>query len=79
MVFQYAALLDSLTVFDNVAFPFREHKKHMSEQEIQDASSRMLNGLGIDQQGGAHALRAVRRPEQACRPGARAHARAARS
>src|SRR6185503_17568732 len=25
MVFQYAALLDSLTVLDNVAFPLREH------------------------------------------------------
>src|SRR5690348_86007 len=30
MVYQYAALLDSLTVFDNVAFPLREHRKQMS-------------------------------------------------
>src|SRR3954468_24413882 len=28
MVYQYAALLDSLTVFDNVAFPLHEHRKH---------------------------------------------------
>src|SRR5690348_11397261 len=26
MVFQYAALLDSLNVLDNVAFPLREHR-----------------------------------------------------
>jgi phospholipid/cholesterol/gamma-HCH transport system ATP-binding protein len=32
MVFQYAALLDSLTVFDNVAFPLREHRKDMSPE-----------------------------------------------
>lgn len=47
MVFQYAALLDSLTVFDNVAFPLREHKKDMSEKEIRERVVRMLNGLGI--------------------------------
>ena len=27
MVFQYSALLDSMNVFDNVAFPLREHSK----------------------------------------------------
>ncbi len=47
MVFQYAALLDSLTVFDNVAFPLREHRKDLSEKEIKDKVVRMLNGLGI--------------------------------
>ncbi|MBK8253401.1 MAG: ATP-binding cassette domain-containing protein [Polyangiaceae bacterium] len=47
MMFQYAALLDSLTVFDNVAFPLREHKKNMTEKEIRDRVVRMLNGLGI--------------------------------
>jgi len=47
MVFQYAALLDSLTVFDNVAFPLREHRKDMSEKEIRDKVVKMLNGLGI--------------------------------
>ena len=47
MVFQYAALLDSLTVFDNVAFPLREHRKDMSEKEIRDRVVKMLNGLGI--------------------------------
>ncbi len=36
MVFQYAALLDSLTVFENVAFPLREHRKQMSKKEIRE-------------------------------------------
>ena len=35
MVFQGAALFDSMTVGENVAFPLREHTK-MSEQEIKD-------------------------------------------
>lgn len=47
MVFQYAALLDSLTVYDNVAFPLREHRKDMSEKEMRDKVVKMLNGLGI--------------------------------
>ena len=47
MVFQYAALLDSLTVFDNVAFPLREHRKDMSDKDIKDKVVTMLNGLGI--------------------------------
>lgn len=35
MVFQAAALFDSMTVFDNVAFPLREHSK-LKESEIRD-------------------------------------------
>jgi phospholipid/cholesterol/gamma-HCH transport system ATP-binding protein len=35
MVFQYAALLDSMTVLDNVAFPLREHTK-LKESEIRE-------------------------------------------
>ncbi|MGK3994479.1 ABC transporter ATP-binding protein [Sorangium sp. So ce1024] len=48
MVFQYAALLDSLTIFDNVAFPLREHRKHMSKREIRDKVVGMLNSLGLE-------------------------------
>jgi phospholipid/cholesterol/gamma-HCH transport system ATP-binding protein len=33
MVFQYSALLDSMNVLDNVAFPLREHSK-LKEKEI---------------------------------------------
>jgi phospholipid/cholesterol/gamma-HCH transport system ATP-binding protein len=48
MVFQYAALLDSLTVFDNVAFPLREHRKSMSRKEVRDKVCSMLNILGLE-------------------------------
>jgi phospholipid/cholesterol/gamma-HCH transport system ATP-binding protein len=47
MVFQYAALLDSLTIYENVAFPLREHCKHMSEKEIREKVVGMLNLLGL--------------------------------
>ena len=36
MVFQGAALFDSMTVADNVAFPLREHNPGLSEAEIQE-------------------------------------------
>ncbi|MBI5534223.1 MAG: ABC transporter ATP-binding protein [Deltaproteobacteria bacterium] len=41
MVFQYAALLDSLTVMDNVAFPLREHSK----LKAKDVREKVLVGL----------------------------------
>lgn len=47
MVFQYAALLDSLTIFDNVAFPLREHQKQLSAEETRERVVKMLNELGI--------------------------------
>jgi len=46
MVFQYAALLDSLNVLDNIAFPLREHTK-MKEAEIRDAVGEKLGILGL--------------------------------
>ena len=48
MVFQYAALLDSLTVFDNVAFPLREHRKHLSKKDLREKVVGMLNLLGLE-------------------------------
>ena len=33
MVFQSAALFDSMTVLDNVAFPLREHRKDLDERQ----------------------------------------------
>ncbi len=47
MCFQYAALLDSLNVFDNVAFPLREHTRK-SEKEIRDMVMAKLSALGLD-------------------------------
>jgi phospholipid/cholesterol/gamma-HCH transport system ATP-binding protein len=46
MVFQYAALLDSLTVFENVAFPLREHTK-LKEKEIRGEVLDKLAALGL--------------------------------
>jgi phospholipid/cholesterol/gamma-HCH transport system ATP-binding protein len=48
MVFQYAALLDSLNIFDNVAFPLREHRKNMSEKQVREKVVAMLNLLGLE-------------------------------
>lgn len=47
MVFQYAALLDSLTVLENVAFPLREHTK-LKTKEIKERVSEKLAILGMD-------------------------------
>jgi phospholipid/cholesterol/gamma-HCH transport system ATP-binding protein len=52
MVFQYSALLDSLTVFENVAFPLREHRRELSEKEIRARVLEKLLALdlrGIEQ------------------------------
>jgi len=53
MLFQYGALLDSLTVFDNVALPLREHSQ-LSEAEIQAEVRRRLDSVGLEN---AEALR----------------------
>lgn len=45
MVFQKYALLDSLTVYENVAFPLRERR--MSEREIRERVMRQLDALGV--------------------------------
>jgi phospholipid/cholesterol/gamma-HCH transport system ATP-binding protein len=47
MVYQYAALLDSITVFENVAFPLVEHTK-LSRKEMLEKVTDMLKVLGLD-------------------------------
>jgi phospholipid/cholesterol/gamma-HCH transport system ATP-binding protein len=47
MVYQYAALLDSMTVFDNVAFPLVEHTK-LGKKEIKDRVMEKIRILGLD-------------------------------
>src|SRR5262249_25120170 len=47
MVYQYAALLDSISVFDNVAFPLVEHTK-LSKKEISERVLSKLEILGLD-------------------------------
>lgn len=48
MVYQYAALLDSINVFDNVAFPLVEHTK-LSKKEIRTRVLDKLHILGLDE------------------------------
>ncbi len=48
MVFQYSALLDSLNVLENVAFPLREHRK-LSEKEIKKRVIEKLKILGLEE------------------------------
>jgi phospholipid/cholesterol/gamma-HCH transport system ATP-binding protein len=46
MVFQAAALFDSMDVYDNVAFPLREHG-NVSEEEIQKRVRSKLDLMGL--------------------------------
>jgi phospholipid/cholesterol/gamma-HCH transport system ATP-binding protein len=46
MLFQGAALFDSLTVFDNIAFPLRE-KTTLSEDKIREKVEDLLKELGL--------------------------------
>ncbi|MGV3724944.1 MAG: ABC transporter ATP-binding protein [Actinomycetota bacterium] len=47
MVFQYAALFDSLTVFENVVFGLRFHGGH-SERELRTAAAELLSAVGLE-------------------------------
>ena len=46
-VFQYGALFDSFTVFENLAYPLREHTT-LSESEISDKVAETLQKVGLD-------------------------------
>lgn len=46
VLFQNSALFDDMTVFENVAFPLREHTK-LSEQEITQKVEKTLSILGM--------------------------------
>jgi phospholipid/cholesterol/gamma-HCH transport system ATP-binding protein len=50
MLFQGGALFDSMTVFDNVAFPLRE-KTHLSSSEIATQAQKMLENVGLGEMG----------------------------
>jgi phospholipid/cholesterol/gamma-HCH transport system ATP-binding protein len=47
-LFQHAALYDSLTVEQNVAFPLRHHKKEMSKSERVDRVKQLLTEVGME-------------------------------
>jgi phospholipid/cholesterol/gamma-HCH transport system ATP-binding protein len=46
MLFQEGALLDSMSVYENVGLPLREHTK-LSEAEIRDAVHERLHAVGL--------------------------------
>ena len=47
MVFQAAALFDSMNVFENVAFPLREHRKDWTEEQVRAAVRSKLDIMGL--------------------------------
>jgi phospholipid/cholesterol/gamma-HCH transport system ATP-binding protein len=47
MVFQAAALFDSMTVFENVSFPLREHRKDLKEEQIRELVRSKLSIVGL--------------------------------
>ena len=48
-LFQNAALFDSLTVGENVAFPLRRHQRHLSDAAIRQAARDKLAQVGLEQ------------------------------
>jgi phospholipid/cholesterol/gamma-HCH transport system ATP-binding protein len=47
MVFQAAALFDSMTVYENVSFPLREHRKDLSEEKIRALVREKMELFGL--------------------------------
>jgi phospholipid/cholesterol/gamma-HCH transport system ATP-binding protein len=48
MVFQMAALFDSMTVLENVAFPLREHRKDLTEEDVRRIVAEKLGVVGLE-------------------------------
>jgi phospholipid/cholesterol/gamma-HCH transport system ATP-binding protein len=48
MCFQNAALFDDFTVYENVAFPLREHRSDMSEEEIYEKVCSKISAVNLD-------------------------------
>ena len=49
-LFQHAALYDSLTIEQNVAFPLLHHRKEMSSNERSERAKQLLAEVGLDGQ-----------------------------
>jgi phospholipid/cholesterol/gamma-HCH transport system ATP-binding protein len=47
MVFQAAALFDSMTVYENVSFPLREHRQDLSEEAMREIVRGKLAIVGL--------------------------------
>ena len=46
-LFQHAALFDSLTVGENVAFPLRRHRRNLSSAQVRAIASEKLAQVGL--------------------------------
>jgi phospholipid/cholesterol/gamma-HCH transport system ATP-binding protein len=49
MLFQYAALFDSFTTFENIAFPLREFSK-LNEEEIKERVLSLIEAVGLNKE-----------------------------
>src|SRR5580698_6431617 len=47
-LFQHAALYDSLTVGENVAFPLQHHRREMARSEKSDRVRQLLSEVGLE-------------------------------
>ncbi len=74
VLFQDGALFGSLNLYDNVAFPLRQHTEK-GDDEIAEIVNRRLREVGLGMASGEDAQRALRRHAQARRLRARARAR----
>ena len=73
-LFQHAALYDSLTVEENVAFPLRRNG-NMTPSERGDRVQELLASVGMEERPQENAQRSFRRHAKASGTGARAGAR----
>ena len=74
VLFQDGAMFGSMNLYDNVAFPLREHTKK-SESEVRDIVMEKMDLVGLARRRGQAARRDLRRHAQARRPGPRPGAR----
>ena len=73
VLFQDGALFGSMNLYDNVAFPLRQHTEK-GDEEIAEIVNRRMSEVGLGGRGHEDAQRALRRDAQA--GGIRARARA---
>ena len=50
-LFQSGALYDSMTVYENLAFPLRHHKKHLGKEKIDALINEVLENVGLPEAG----------------------------
>ncbi|HET7003539.1 MAG TPA: ATP-binding cassette domain-containing protein [Puia sp.] len=50
-LFQSGALYDSMTVYENLAFPLRHHKKEMGKQKLDELIHEVLDNVGLPEAG----------------------------